>query len=712
VKKPKTAAYIKNICFFLCMFFSLSAAGQLNKIDGLELIDSLRRELPRKQADTDKVKLYNLLSFRYFTYYPDTGLYYGKLALNLAIKIGWKKGEARAYNSIGANYWAKNNFIKADDYYLKSLKINTALNDKKEMARNFHNIADIYEIEGDYSQALSYYKKSIDFSESIKDMFAVYGTEENVAEVYKVQKDYKNAVNYTLRAIQLAKSQGWQRCQAYSMVNFGDILSEQKKFSDALLNEKQALIIFKKIAKINPLKDDVANTYGNIGAIYYLQGDYKASAAYFKRAFSQYKIIPGIWTNQKTAECLEKAGKCYVRMALNSLHYKSQKEFNINSKEATNLLDSALKRFYKSKDWAGLQDTYLTLAQVMEKENNYPASLFAYKHYLAFKDSISVDERDKEITIKTMQYEFAGQKDSLALTNKVQQARLHSLQQEQELNKLRAKQQWIYIISAAIILCALMLIVFYYNRAKRSQLKNQLIKERADYQLNEIKHKNKLIQATLTALISQMNPHFIFNALNTIQDYIYSNDKRSAVYYLGQFSELTRKILDNSGEEMVSLDEELKMLQLYLEMEKIRFGESLNILIHIDPEIDIELVFLPPMLLQPHIENAIKHGLMHKKGEKRLTITVNNCKTAEEVSIEIDDNGIGRKESMLINKKSGYHRSFATKATQTRIELINDMFDHKIRFDILDKKSPNGTPEGTNIKLHIPLIMKNSQVLM
>jgi LytS/YehU family sensor histidine kinase len=206
----------------------------------------------------------------------------------------------------------------------------------------------------------------------------------------------------------------------------------------------------------------------------------------------------------------------------------------------------------------------------------------------------------------------------------------------------------------------------------------------------------------LTSIRSQMNPHFFYNALNTIQAFIVSDDKKNAISYLGRFAKLTRTILEMSEKEKVSLKEEIMAIRLYLEIEKARFGEEFSFEIAIDPHLNEETIRIPSLLIQPYIENALKHGLLHKKGNKFLLIEFRKQENALMVGIE--DNGIGRKKSAEINaQKPGNHRSFATQAIQRRIEILNEGKAKKINLDYIDKEDAFGTSTGTLVTLTLPL---------
>ena len=235
-------------------------------------------------------------------------------------------------------------------------------------------------------------------------------------------------------------------------------------------------------------------------------------------------------------------------------------------------------------------------------------------------------------------------------------------------------------------------------------MQGQLAREKTDKILAETGYKHKLDELTFSALRSQMNPHFIFNALNTIQGFVYFNDKKSASGYLGKFSHLIRKILDSSNKQIITLEEEIEILRLYTDIEKARFGENFNVTIDIDPALDLEYILIPPMLIQPYVENSIKHGVFHKQGDKLLLIRIGKVEDQELIEVVIDDNGIGRERSKEINKSRVAHHSFATAANEKRIDLINQNLDKKTKVKIIDKVNIDGSPAGTTVIITIPMV--------
>lgn len=213
--------------------------------------------------------------------------------------------------------------------------------------------------------------------------------------------------------------------------------------------------------------------------------------------------------------------------------------------------------------------------------------------------------------------------------------------------------------------------------------------------------RNKVTASQLTALKSQMNPHFLFNTLNSLQDLILKHDIKNSNYYLNKFSLLMREILDMSGKDEVPLSREIKLLDTYLELEKLRFGDEFKFIIKVDDEIDVDHLLLPPMIIQPFIENALKHGLLHKKGNKNLFI---EFKLMNDVLIcEITDNGVGRKKSEEIKvRNSRTHQSFATEATDKRMDLLNSFNDKHYSFEIIDLYEDEKSL-GTKVIISIPI---------
>lgn len=674
---------------------------------GQEKIDSLQQKLPVLDNDTAKALLLGQLSFAYFPINPAKGLAYGNDCLELAIKLKFAKGEALAYNAIGANYWAKREFLRAQDYYLKALKINTKLRDKVQMARNIHNIADIYS-HFDQPKALIYYQKALALAHETHNLNSILGYQANIANVYQIQRNYPAALSYLQKSVDLAGSLHRERDAAAYESLMGVIEMEMGHYNRALKLSDHALAIFRKIADKNPAKDDIPRTLLNIAKIHGRNNDPQRALSYNEAAFQIFDKLPGNMGKGYASECQNNIGHIHLSAVLRQIKPGA---LYVTDTLLRNQLIKAETAYKKSifdaqlvKQWEALTIAQHGLISVLKLLGRPYAALNTYQEYTAFKDSIYNAEMNKRIALHQMEFEYNQEKDSLNTLNKLQASKIQFLDQQRALDRLKVKQQWLYFLIVIILFCLVAFFFLYRHRLARMRLNNALVSEKMTKQLQEAEYKKNMNQNTLATLISQMNPHFIFNALNTIQSYIYSDNKKMAGEYLGKFSDLTRKILDNSNKQTISLTEELALLSLYLDIEKTRFGHDLNIALIVAPGVDPDSFYLPPMLVQPFVENAIKHGLMHSSKQKNLLIEVNvPVGKTDALEIIIDDDGIGRAYSKELNSQRNGHRSFANDANQKRIDIINLHLEaQKIELEFIDKKAPNGEPLGTKVILYIP----------
>jgi sensor histidine kinase YesM len=205
-------------------------------------------------------------------------------------------------------------------------------------------------------------------------------------------------------------------------------------------------------------------------------------------------------------------------------------------------------------------------------------------------------------------------------------------------------------------------------------------------------------------LRSQMNPHFLFNSLNSIKLYIINNEKKNAVHYLNKFSKLVRKILEASSVREIALAEELETVELYMNIENIRFNDEIQFEISVDEGIDTHLVKIPSLILQPFLENALWHGLSSKEGEKRIHLHVSRERSSY-INITITDNGVGREESEKMKERRVLKRkSVGIDITRERLANFSKDFQNSFQVDIVDLYDENNKPSGTQIVLHIPTV--------
>jgi sensor histidine kinase YesM len=245
--------------------------------------------------------------------------------------------------------------------------------------------------------------------------------------------------------------------------------------------------------------------------------------------------------------------------------------------------------------------------------------------------------------------------------------------------------KWWFILLLSVLVLALIIVIY------RWQLQLQ---QKKLLQINELN------ASKLAAIQSQMNPHFIFNSLNSIQDLVLKGDIENSYSYITTFSDLVRRTLSYSEKDFIDFDQEIKLLELYLSLEKLRFKKNFSFEIKIG---SVEDIMIPPMLIQPFIENSLAHGLLHKDGEKKLKVTF---ELKEMLICRIEDNGVGRDKAKAIKQRQNKeHESFSGKATGKRLEILSHVFDGEFGYTYEDLFE-NGMPAGTIVTLSIPIKRK------
>ena len=221
--------------------------------------------------------------------------------------------------------------------------------------------------------------------------------------------------------------------------------------------------------------------------------------------------------------------------------------------------------------------------------------------------------------------------------------------------------------------------------------------KRREVGLQVMLNQKKLTELELQALKAQINPHFVFNCLNSIKGFIYERDFRQADKYLDKFSELLRSTLDNSSSSIISLQDEINYLDTYLQLEKLRFEDKFEYSIQVDKDINSKEALVPAMLLQPYVENAIRHGIGHLENKKGA-ISIRIRREQKQLICEIEDDGVGREKAFALrNEMHTEYQSRGMQLSKRRAELYG------IEQEIIDKKDDQGNAMGTVIVLRIPI---------
>jgi sensor histidine kinase YesM len=265
--------------------------------------------------------------------------------------------------------------------------------------------------------------------------------------------------------------------------------------------------------------------------------------------------------------------------------------------------------------------------------------------------------------------------------------KIRTLSQDNELNQLRlSRTRFIFAGTAAgVLIISLFLLLFFQRKRWKAEQKS-------------VNLEQKLLR-------SQMNPHFIFNSLASIQNFVINQKATEASIYLSRFSQLVRNILDSSVDENVPLQKEIETIQNYLELQKVRYAGQFEYTLTVDEKIDEESMMIPPMLAQPFIENAIEHGIKYKETMGHIDI---RFKLEDDIiRFEVEDDGVGREKAKEIEQKhKRIHRSMSTSITHERLIKLNRKLKHKIRMEIIDLKDNLGGACGTKVSFGIPVVVK------
>lgn len=371
---------------------------------------------------------------------------------------------------------------------------------------------------------------------------------------------------------------------------------------------------------------------------------------------------------------------------------------------------------------------WVFLGQIFYKNKEYTKALFQFKKaakvyddykwtQVAYGDTINVDKNLYHSYKALKQYEKAlvylekyhafgdsSLKSEIKNKNDIQQAITEKELSQNAVVQLKTnelilqKRIQLYLLSGICLLLLLLFILLWYNRKLNGKNKDLIAKNEI---IKDITYK---IQTTeITALRAQMNPHFIFNCLNSIQLFTARNDPDKASEYLTKFSRLIRLVLDNSKTDKISLTNELETLKLYIEMESMRFRGKVKHEINIADDVDVTFIQIPPLLIQPFVENAIWHGLMHKEEGGTIKITITQPQE-NLLRVEVIDDGIGIEKAMEYKSKSATkHKSYGMKITADRIELINQLYKTNTNVQVVDVKNDKNEAIGTKVIIEIPI---------
>jgi tetratricopeptide (TPR) repeat protein len=658
---------------------------------GQAAIDSMKKDLAtmHQPADSNKAKVIYRIADAYTRINPDSSLAYSTIGLTLVQKLNWGKGIGAFNIAFGNVYSDKSDYKRALKYYQEAYKISMRVNNLKNAASSLINIGSTYQRMGNFPMSIKYSFKALKIAEQIKAEAFIAILNNNIANIYHTQHDFKKALSYNFKALASYQKMGDQKGIAQVYKSIGNSYHERKNLSIALNYYTRSIEIYRtlgdKLAEAEILSQ-IALIYDTnydkkLGYMLKAEALFNGISPTYIMAITNVGNIGGTYADVFIGRKLE-YGKTYQNIPDN---------YPAIAQKALLYLNKAVKLSTDAGDSDNLGYFSDELAQLQERLGDYKNALHNYRQSRAINDSLYSQENKNKIA--NMSAEFIFQKKENAYL------------QQQQVTKFRFRQMLLYA-ALGIVLVSLIL-MFFLNRARLGQLKlkNELQRREAEERTKELLHQNKLSETELRAIRAQMNPHFIFNVLNSIESYILDNDPRTASRLVQKFATLSRLILENSTQSMVVASREWRALQLYTELEAMRFNNQFDYSFEFDPVIDLNAIMLPPMLVQPLIENAIHHGLRNLlRADGRVEIRL--TQTDHELIFTVYDNGIGIQEAAKFRSRSAVKiQSIGLTAIRERVDLINAMNGtNTASFELREKIGDEGP--GTIATLKLPKVFR------
>lgn len=566
-----------------------------------------------------------------------------------------KKDELRIainYELLAKEFSKKGENAKAEEYFVKALAIYSKLNAVENQAQVTRNIAKTQESQFNFKDAIANYEIA---SDNTKDKL---GQQLNYNDANRLRNNsnIKIQEGYLNSNVAILKNENKTDEISQIYVQTAQNSLQQNDASNAILNYKRALDYSKEKPKeIIKLNNEIAKVY---------VADNQLQKAL---AINQELLAEAQKTNDFETQIIQ-------MQSLASIYFKQN-----DAKNALLMLKNAYKIAFENGKTAEAKMCLMQMISFYKTNNNDKESIVLYEQFFQNFDAL-IQKDTTLIDAKTFQ---------------ITEQKIVQLEKERSLKDelISRKNRFNYVLIGSVLL---LLLIFGF-----------LVKA-----LFSIKKKNKEI--ALQSLRREMNPHFIFNSLNSVNQFISQNKELEANKYLTSYSNLMRNIMENSNKDFVTLSNEVEQLKKYLDLEHLRFQNKFDFEIIVDENLDSETTFIPNMIIQPHLENAIWHGLryLENKGFLSLKFELNNKK----ISVIIDDNGIGLTKSQELKTfNQMVHKSVGLDNTKQRISLLNDLYKTEISFTIKEKNFPNSSLQsehvkhtGTIVEIIFPLIDKIS----
>jgi tetratricopeptide (TPR) repeat protein len=636
--------------YVVLFFFLYSQLGSAQNIPDSfrETTDSLINVGPKTYAEIDAV----VRPWR-----KDTTLM--RYFAQEAVARNYYSGQAYALNQMGRRYRDISRFSQAIRLHQGALDAANQGDNLEFKVYSLNMLSVIHRRRDAIKSALDYNQEALALAETVKNPSEGLKRSINVSlngigNIYQTLEQYDLAIEQFRRSLELETELGNTLGRAINHQNIGECQEMQGKLEDALKSYRTSLAYNEEI------NSDMGKVIckNSIAHVYILQQklddalDILEPALHSSLELGDKYLTSGIYLNLGWANMLKE----------NPVKAKDNLEKGLAIAEEYNLPTN-------------ISQANSYLSSLAEKQGDHKEALARYKLAQEFEEK-TVNERNlRYVGDMISRYNIEKKNNEIAIINK-----------DYEIVKLKLRKNQTRLLIGGLAL--ILLTGVFYILYRQYQLKND----------------KKLLTLEQAMLRSQMNPHFLFNSLNSIKLYIINNDKKNAVHYLNKFSKLVRKILEASSLKEIPLAEELETVELYMNIENIRFSNEINFKISIDDDIDIHTIKIPSLILQPFLENAIWHGLSSKEGEKNIDLHISKG-NKNFIDINITDNGVGRDASEVIKESKVLKRkSVGIEITKER--LANFARDYQNTFDVtiidLFDKDKNAT--GTRVVLHLPTI--------
>ncbi len=593
--------------------------------------------------------------------------------------LGKINTNAQQYD-LAINYYKKaKTAFKKGNYDRKLFLVDTALANALKENKQYEEALSLYDIL--LNRAIN--------EKNIENQISVYRAK---AEILKKTFEFNNALNNLKIAERLAKNlKSGENIGAAIKLEIGEIYEKQSKNQQALKEYNAS----EQISLSQNDKQGVLNSYSKQSKL--LEKEGRKKEAVDNQLKSLNYLNQGNTASYELDEPAEEAEMAeVVEMKSNKVLDKSRAESQLNieigrnyidlnkSETAIGYLKDAINISSNSGALEEQKDAYGLLSDAYSRIGKFTEALETYKSYVGLVDSI-YQLKEAQITASLELSKELGQRlqriNSLETDKELQEKTIELLESQRVVDEESNKRLKVILYSLSIGLILLLFLLYFMHRnSKQKRMTNQLL--------------------ALKNLRTQMNPHFIFNALNSVNNFISQSDERSANRYLSDFSRLMRLVLENSEHDFIPLSKELEILNLYIGLEHSRFSEKFDYQIDIDPDLEIENYQIPPMIVQPYLENAVWHGLRYLDGKGNLNLRIDKHQGA--LRIIVEDDGIGRlksKETKTKNQKS--NQSTAMKNISERLKIINGLHQSQVSVNISDLKA-----DGSGTKVEIRVVEK------